>query len=72
MPTDEEIRARAHQLWEEAGKPEGREHEFWYQAETGAAAQSNSAQSAGRLRRLSCDQAPFRFPAHWWNVRVFH
>jgi hypothetical protein len=24
---------RAHQLWEEAGKPEGREHEFWYQAE---------------------------------------
>jgi hypothetical protein len=33
MPTDEEVRARAHQLWEEAGKPEGREHEFWYQAE---------------------------------------
>ena len=33
MPTDKEIRARAHQLWEEAGKPEGREHEVWYQAE---------------------------------------
>jgi hypothetical protein len=33
MPTDEEIRARAHQLWEEAGKPQGREHEFWHQAE---------------------------------------
>jgi hypothetical protein len=33
MPTDEEVRARAHQLWEEAGKPEGRDHEFWYQAE---------------------------------------
>jgi hypothetical protein len=32
MPTDEEVRARAHQLWEEAGKPEEREHEFWYQA----------------------------------------
>jgi hypothetical protein len=60
MPTDEEVGARAHQLWEEAGKPEGREHEFWYQA----AAQPSAAQSAGRLRRLSYDQAPFRFPAH--------
>jgi hypothetical protein len=30
---DEEMRARAHQLWEEAGKLEGREHEFWYQSE---------------------------------------
>jgi hypothetical protein len=29
----EQIRARAHELWEAAGKPEGREHEFWYQAE---------------------------------------
>ena len=33
MPMDEEMRARAHQLWEEAGKLEGREHEFWYQSE---------------------------------------
>jgi Protein of unknown function (DUF2934) len=32
-PTDEEIRARAHRLWEQAGKPEGRDQEFWYQAE---------------------------------------
>jgi hypothetical protein len=31
--SDEQIRARAHQLWEAAGSPEGREHEFWYQAE---------------------------------------
>jgi hypothetical protein len=31
--TDDKIRARAHQLWEAAGKPEGREHEFWYEAE---------------------------------------
>jgi Protein of unknown function (DUF2934) len=27
--TEEQIRKRAHQLWEEAGKPEGREDEFW-------------------------------------------
>jgi hypothetical protein len=32
-PTDDQIRVRAHLVWEEAGKPEGREHEFWYQAE---------------------------------------
>lgn len=32
-PTHEEIQARAHRLWEQAGKPEGREQEFWQQAE---------------------------------------
>jgi hypothetical protein len=32
-PSDEQVKARAHQLWEAAGRPEGREHEFWYQAE---------------------------------------
>jgi hypothetical protein len=32
-PTDEEIRTRAHQLWERAGKPQGREEEFWHAAE---------------------------------------
>jgi hypothetical protein len=32
-PTDEQIRSRAHQLWEDAGRPEGRADEFWHQAE---------------------------------------
>ena len=32
-PTDDQIRTRAHQLWEQAGKPEGREDEFWHHAE---------------------------------------
>jgi hypothetical protein len=32
-PTLEQIRQRAHELWEAAGHPEGREHEFWYEAE---------------------------------------
>ena len=27
------IRARAHALWEEAGKPLGRHQDFWQQAE---------------------------------------
>ncbi|RXT45689.1 DUF2934 domain-containing protein [Bradyrhizobium betae] len=32
-PTEEDIRARAHALWELAGKPEGRQEEFWREAE---------------------------------------
>jgi len=32
-PTEQEIRERAHRLWEQAGKPEGREDEFWRAAE---------------------------------------
>lgn len=35
MPYNEEdkVRDRAYQLWNDAGQPEGREQEFWYQAE---------------------------------------
>ncbi|WP_315756247.1 MULTISPECIES: DUF2934 domain-containing protein [unclassified Bradyrhizobium] len=29
----ERIRTRAHELWEQAGRPDGRDDEFWYQAE---------------------------------------
>jgi hypothetical protein len=32
-PTDEQIRTRAHQLWEIAGRPEDRQDEFWHEAE---------------------------------------
>jgi len=32
-PSEDHIRARAHELWEQAGKPEGRDDEFWLQAE---------------------------------------
>jgi hypothetical protein len=32
-PTEEQIRARADQLWEEAGRPEDRRDEFRHQAE---------------------------------------
>ena len=41
-PNHEEIMQRAYDLWEQAGKPEGREDEFYYQAEqeVGSAAQS--------------------------------
>jgi Protein of unknown function (DUF2934) len=33
QPTEEQIRKRAFELWEQAGKPEGREDEFWNQAQ---------------------------------------
>ncbi|MBW7972664.1 DUF2934 domain-containing protein [Bradyrhizobium sp. BR 10289] len=32
-PTEDSIRTRAHQLWELAGRPEGRDDEFWREAE---------------------------------------
>jgi hypothetical protein len=32
-PTQDEIRSRAHELWELAGRPEGRNNEFWHEAE---------------------------------------
>jgi hypothetical protein len=32
-PTEKEIKKRAHELWVEAGKPEGREDEFRQLAE---------------------------------------
>jgi hypothetical protein len=30
---EQRIRERAHQLWQEAGEPEGRDQEFYYLAE---------------------------------------
>ena len=30
---EDEIRARAHQLWEQAGKPDGSDQQFWLEAE---------------------------------------
>jgi len=32
-PTDDPIRVRAYELWLKAGKPEGRDEEFWHLAE---------------------------------------
>jgi len=30
---EQRVRERAHRLWEEAGRPEGRDNEFWNRAE---------------------------------------
>jgi hypothetical protein len=45
--TDDFVRARARELWEAAGQPEGRDLEFWLQAEqeTGAPAQGTAPEN---------------------------
>ncbi|MDN5005672.1 DUF2934 domain-containing protein [Bradyrhizobium sp. GCM10027634] len=30
---EQKIRERAHQLWEQAGRPESKENQFWLEAE---------------------------------------
>jgi hypothetical protein len=32
-PSVEKIAKRAHELWDQAGRPEGRDDEFWHLAE---------------------------------------
>ena len=32
-PTNEQIRERAHLLWQAAGEPEGQQDRFWFEAE---------------------------------------
>jgi hypothetical protein len=33
MPNENRIRKRAREIWEENGRPVGRDEEFWFQAE---------------------------------------
>jgi len=42
-PDDEQVRVRAHQLWEAEGRPLGRNEEFWHQALANLAAQNETA-----------------------------
>ena len=45
---EQQIRQRAHRLWEEAGCPEGRDEEFWERAERAIDAEGSS--DKGRRR----------------------
>lgn len=40
--SEEQIRDYAHQLWEKAGRPEGRSEEFWRQAQIELDAESET------------------------------
>jgi hypothetical protein len=43
MANEEQIRSHAHMLWEKAGRPDGRDDEFWHAAEAELNAGSESA-----------------------------
>lgn len=54
---EQSVRVEAYHLWEEAGKPEGREHDFWFQAleklllQKAASASENAATDIADLSR---------------------
>lgn len=51
---DEQTRVRAYHLWEQAGRPEGRDLEFWYQARRAAGTDGNTP--ASRASRHSAGE----------------
>ena len=52
---EEHIRIRAHELWERAGSPEGREDEFWHRAE-------KELQETQELREIAHEPPPAILP----------
>lgn len=48
--TEERIRARAHQIWNDAGQPDGRHEEHWEQATREIRAESNMQADEGSAR----------------------
>lgn len=59
-PSEDEIKARAYQLWEQAGKPEGREEEFWLQAEQ--ALREQALGERDQLREIATEPPPTILP----------
>ncbi len=47
-PAKRDVSKRAYALWEQAGRPDGREQEFWSQAETELAAESKAPKPPGK------------------------
>jgi hypothetical protein len=48
MASEDQIRNYAHQLWEKAGKPEGKDAEFWHAAEAELAAEDENPDAANQ------------------------
>jgi hypothetical protein len=40
------VRRRAYELWEEEGRPHGKDHEFWYRAEQESRSTGTSGQAS--------------------------
>jgi hypothetical protein len=56
-PTHDQIAPRARQLWENAGRPEGRDLEYWLEAERQLRAASGLRDEARRLTADPLDPA---------------
>jgi hypothetical protein len=54
-PSEEQIRAPAYELWQQAGMPEGREDEFWRQAE-------QALRETEQLRDIATEPTPTILP----------
>jgi hypothetical protein len=48
-PAEEKIRMRAHEFWEQAGTPYGREDEFWHLAERDLLERDQSSNSESTI-----------------------
>lgn len=58
---EERVRRRAHQLWEQAGRPEGQQEQHWQQAfqEISVEGEPNlSTVAAGRMEATGTPRAP--------------
>ncbi len=58
MEREELIKARAHRIWEDAGRPEGHEHAHWEQAEAELAAE----EKGGIMRPGTGSETPSEQP----------
>ena len=52
------VRERAEQLWEEAGRPEGKDQHFWYEAQRALEAEhfETAPEDADDLQRSEADE----------------
>jgi hypothetical protein len=60
---EDRIRHRAYQIWEEDGRPQGREHEHWERAVSEIEAEDNAAQAQSKADDPAELDAPPAKPA---------
>lgn len=52
-PTEEQIRQRAQEIWEENHRPVGRDEEFWYRAERELSQSGTSDEQSEMFTRIT-------------------
>lgn len=48
-PSEEQIRQRAHEIWERNHRPDGRDDEFWHQAEKELQEEGSQGKTTGNF-----------------------